>query len=182
MNWKRTTLAVAGGAVAALTVIMTVSGAGNIHVSGEAVFDAEGECTEIPSVFTMQITGDLVGCWYTHEFEVVQNTPSGVYMERGTERFIGCLADGATCGTFDTTYKFTAKYNADGSQKNGRCQHPITFGTGDFAGIKGRIDFKDDVDAGIANYRGYFSLPNAAPLLVTDGYLEARGSAGSGCK
>jgi hypothetical protein len=162
MNIKRRMAGMGVAAVAALMAVLTASGAGNIQISGEGVFDADGECTEIPSVFTMRLEGDLVGCLYTHEYEVVQDTPSGVYSERGTERFIGCLADGTTCGTFDTTYKFTAKYAPDGSQLHGRCQHPITFGTGDFAGIKGRLDFKDDVQTGIAHYRGHIKLPNAA--------------------
>jgi hypothetical protein len=181
MNWKRLTLAAAAASAAALTAVVTAFGAGTIHVAGESVFDSEGACDEIPSVFTMQVTGDLVGCWYTHEFEVVQETPSGVYMERGTERFIGCLADGVTCGTFDTTYKFTAKFASDGSEIHGRCQHPITFGTGDFAGIKGRIDFKDDVSTGIFHYRGHFSLPNAAPLVAEAGDAAAVQVAKAGC-
>ena len=35
-------------------------------------------------------------------------------------------------------------------QYHGRCQHPITSGTGDFAGATGRIDFKDTIVDGVA--------------------------------
>ncbi len=182
MHWKRATAGMAVAAVMALAAIVTASGAGNIHVSGAGAFDAEGTCNEIPSQFTMQITGDLVGCWYTHGWVVVQDTPSGVYAERGTERFIGCLADGTTCGTFDTTYHFTAKYAPDGAEIHGRCQHPITFGTGDFAGIKGRIDFKDDGATGIVYYRGHFSLPNAAPMVDAGSAGATSAAASQGCK
>jgi len=154
-------------ASAALGVFAVSAGsAKNTQVEGSGVFDAAAECTEIPSQFTMVIEGDLVGCWYTHGWDVVQDTPSGVDGERGTERFIGCLADGITCGTFDTTYKFTAKYGPAG-EIHGRCEHPITVGTGDFDGITGRIDFKDDVSTGIVYYRGHIKLPNAPQPAVS---------------
>ena len=180
----RTTVLALAAAAALSGAVVSAGSAKNTQVSGSGVFDAAGDCTEIPSMFTMQISGDLVGCWYTHGWEVVQDTPSGVYAERGTERFIGCLADGTTCGTFDTEYKFTAKYAPDGSEIHGRCQHPITFGSGDFAGITGRIDFKDDVTTGIVYYRGHVKLPNAASASVSISVKSASaagGDAGAGC-
>ncbi|MEO6654062.1 MAG: hypothetical protein ABIP17_15550 [Ilumatobacteraceae bacterium] len=126
--------------------------------------DDLGVCNEIFSEFTLTMeagNGDLVGCWYTDTLIVVQETTSGVYQERGTETFIGCLTDGVTCGTFSTTYKFTAKFAADGSEIRGRCEHPIVSGsgTGDFEGVTGRVDFKDDVVTGEFNYRGHLRFP-----------------------
>jgi hypothetical protein len=173
---------VLAASVGALTAIVTAFGAGTTQIEGQGAFDAAGACEEIPSMFTMQITGDLVGCWYTHGWDVVQDTASGVYAERGTERFIGCLANGTTCGTFDTEYKFTAKYADDGSEIHGRCEHPITFGTGDFAGITGRVDFKDDVENGVVYYRGHISLPNAAPLYDPRQLEDGTLSSAAGCK
>jgi hypothetical protein len=105
------------------------------------------------------MAGGLVGCWYTDTFEVVQTTPSGFYQERGTETFIGCLSDETTCGTFSTTYKFTAKYAVDGSEIRGHCEHPIASGTGDFAGITGQVNFKDNVETGEFLYEGHIKLP-----------------------
>ncbi len=134
---------------------------GATQISGVSTFDSEGDCPET-SLYTLKMEegdGDLVGCWYTDTLEVVQETTSGVYQERGTETFVGCLADGTTCGTFSTTYKFTAKFAVDGSEIHGRCQHPIVGGTGDFEGVAGRVDFKDDVATGDFNYRGHLSLP-----------------------
>ena len=57
-------------------------------------------------------------------------------------------------GTFATTYKFSSKWAPDvstGSEVHGRCQHPIVAGsgTGGFAGVTGRVDFKDDVATGV---------------------------------
>ena len=64
------------------------------------------------------------------------------------------------CGTFETTYTFTAKYVDDtfAQEIHGRCHHPIVAGTGDFAGIKGVIDFKDDVVNLKFDYKGHISL------------------------
>jgi len=161
-------------AVTALAVMATLAGLvvsaapvaanGSTQISGVSTFDDGGVCNEISSLFTLKMEegdGDLVGCWYTDTLEVVQETKSGVYQERGTETFIGCLADGITCGSFSTTYKFTAKFAADGSEIHGRCQHPIVSGTGTdgFEGVTGRVDFKDDVVTGEFNYRGHLRFP-----------------------
>ena len=158
-NWIRTTRGIFAAATTALVFAAApASAAGTTQVSGGGTFDADGECTEIPSFFTIKMAGDLVGCWYTTTLEVVQTTPSGVYQERGTETFIGCLSDATTCGTFSTTYKFTAKYTVDGSEIFGRCEHPFVSGTGEFEGITGRVNFVDDVQTGEFNYKGHIKL------------------------
>lgn len=136
------------------------SATGNTQISGVGVFVSTEECPERPSVYPpIKMAGGLVGCWYTDAYEVVLTTPSGVYQERGTETFIGCLSDGTTCGTFSTTYTFTAKYAPDGSEIHGHCEHPLVSGTGDFAGITGQVNFKDDVETGEFFYKGHFQLP-----------------------
>ena len=72
--------------------------------------------------------GSLDGCWY-ERIETARTTGGGVYLESGTELFVGRL-DGGPAGTFTTTYKFEAKLNADGAEVRGRCQHPIVSGSG----------------------------------------------------
>ncbi|MFN0095085.1 MAG: hypothetical protein ACKVVT_09965 [Dehalococcoidia bacterium] len=148
---------------AALTSVgiftVTAGAGGAAQVDGIAKFAPAGECTEIAGVFPpLKMEGDLVGCWYTTWLEPTVSTPSGVYQEVGTETFIGCLADGVTCGTFNTTYRFTAKFAPSGAEIHGRCQHPIVSGTGGFAGATGRIDFKDDVVNGCFYYRGHLKI------------------------
>ena len=74
-------------------------------------------------------------------------------METGTEIFV------SEDGTFETTYRFEAKYEDPANLVGeifGRCQHKIVkgSGTGNFEGVTGRIDFKDDVEAGDFPYRG----------------------------
>lgn len=136
------------------------SAPGNTQISGVGVFVSTDECPDLPSVYPpIKMAGGLVGCWYTGAYEVVLTTPSGVYQEIGTETFIGCLSDGTTCGTISTTYKFTARYAADGSEIWGHCEHPFASGTGRFAGITGQVNFKDNVQTGEFFYEGHFKLP-----------------------
>jgi hypothetical protein len=58
-----------------------------------------------------------------------------------------------------TTYRFTAKYKDCPNLVEeifGRCQHPIVegSGTGDFEGVTGRFDIKDE-DPVAFPYRGH---------------------------
>jgi hypothetical protein len=101
------------------------------------------------------MTGSLKGCLYTYILEV-ETSPSGTYRERGIEIYVGSGEEGDN-GTFATTYLFTAKFDEDGNEIRGRCQHPITAGTGtgDFEGVTGRVDFKDNVDPLEYPYRGH---------------------------
>ncbi len=135
------------------------------QLSGTAVFNTSEDfpCPKAPSAyesyFPIVMTGSLKGCWYTH-VETFRTTPGGVYLESGTELFVGQL-DGAKAGTFTTTYKFEAKLDANGAEVRGRCQHPIVSGsgTGGFAGATGRVDFKDIIGDPITyEYRGHISL------------------------
>ena len=70
-------------------------------------------------------------------------------METGIDIYVG---EGDE-GMFSTTYRFTAKYEDCPNLVDeifGRCQHPITAGSGtsNFEGVTGRLDFKDDIEAG----------------------------------
>jgi hypothetical protein len=159
-NKLRTTVGVLTAALSVLVfVVAPVSAEGNTQFSGVGVFGTVDQCPDLPSELPpIVMAGDLVGCWYTTTLEPVQATPSGVYRERGTETFIGCLSDGTTCGTIDITYQFQGKFAPDGSEIHGHCEHPFVSGTGDFEGIKGWLHMKDDVETGEFNYRGHFKL------------------------
>lgn len=107
----------------------------------------------------------LDGCLYITDITREQWNPGdgvSTYQENGTERFEGDLyfngepvGDG---GTFDTTYQFRAKFeearNFD-TEIFGRCQHPIVSGTGVFANVEGRLDFKDVLEGPGAPYFPY---------------------------
>lgn len=90
------------------------------------------------------MTGALVGCWWIDTFVPKGAEDKSHYRATGTEHFTGCLGD--VCGTFYTTFSFTAKTDGPyltSPEIHGRCHHPITGGTGDFAGIGGELSFHD---------------------------------------
>ena len=136
---------------------------GATQISGVGFFDATDECNSAGqgAAYALTLTGDLEGChfFFIDEFEC---SPSGTYREKGRELFVGTYK--GQSGTFWTTYRFEAKYEgcaengaALGAEILGRCQHPIVegSGTGVFEGVTGRLDFKDDIEAGNYPFRGH---------------------------
>ncbi len=157
-RWLRVATVSAVVAATALAVVVATAMAGTTQVSGSGVYNpactppagtAPADTGDYPP---LDLVGSLDGCWYTYVSDAKVN-PSGTYQETGTELFVGCL-NGTTCGQFTTTYTFTGKFTESGAEIHGRCQHPVTGGTGGFAGRSGVIQFKDDVDTGIFYYRG----------------------------
>lgn len=141
------------GAAPAFAADATQIAGGSVAAGPGACVDPEGAGAD----FALVMSGDLVGCHYAF-VETAQCGPSGVYVEIGTELFVGEYE--GVPGTFRTTYRVTAKYSDCPNlayEKVGRCQHPITAGsgTGVFEGVTGRLDFKDDVVAGNFPYRGH---------------------------
>lgn len=61
------------------------------QMSGVAEFDVDGACADgegAGSAFAVTMSGDLEGCLYIF-IECVTCMPSGVYLETGTETFVG---------------------------------------------------------------------------------------------
>jgi len=138
--------------------------AGATQISGVGFFDATDACNSAGqgAAYALTLTGDLEGCHYffVDDFEC---SPSGTYREVGREYFVGTYK--GESGSFWTNYKFEAKYEGCaengsyvGAEILGRCQHPIVTGsgTGVFEGVTGRLDFKDDIEAGNYPYTGHF--------------------------
>ncbi len=138
---------------------------GNVQISGEGVPGAwgAGGCDAADHAgahYVIAMSGDLDGCIYGY---VLSDTvlPNGIIQDWSLEHFVGWY-DGMY-GSWQMNEHFTSKWDFDtGAQLWGRCQHPIVkgSGTGDFEGITGRLDFKDDVNAGVAHYRGHLKLDN----------------------
>jgi hypothetical protein len=162
--WLRVALAIAAvfsifgfAQTAAAAGATQISGTGAAAGLGACVDPVTGPLGQSPD-FSVDLNGDLAGCLYVF-VESYSCTPSGVYIERGTEIYVGSGSPGDN-GQFTTTYLFTAKFsdcdNLAG-QFFGRCQHPIVAGsgTGDYEGVTGRLDFKDNVETGTATYRGH---------------------------
>ncbi len=137
--------------------------AGATQIAGIAFLAEADECNSASgegAAFVIKLTGDIAGCWYifVDEYEC---SPSGTYREQGREYFVGTYK--GESGTFWTDYQFEGKYegceggSAAGAEIFGRCQHPIVggSGTGVFTGVTGRVDFKDDIEAGNFPYRGH---------------------------
>jgi hypothetical protein len=154
---RRGTMVAAATLLALILVAPAALAGGATQISGVAFFDEADTCdsASVGADFALLMTGDLDGCLYTF-VQTAQSSPSGTYRETGTELFVA--SDGA--GTFETTYRFEAKYEdvADLSGEIfGRCQHPIVegSGTGIYEGVSGQLFFKDDVEAGTFPYRGH---------------------------
>ena len=159
-------LAVALALTIALVAAKDVSAApspefagGATQISGVGSYDASCDPTSVDpdASYAILMTGDLEGCLYTF-VETAESLPSGTYRETGTELFVGSTSEGA--GTFETTYRFEAKYEDltdPATEIFGRCQHPIVVGsgTGVFEGVSGILLFKDDIEAGNFPYRGH---------------------------
>lgn len=150
-------------AASVFAMLAMPASAGTTQVSGVAVFNTECQPpvgsppADLGDYPPLDLTGSLAGCWYTYVSRS-QFSPSGTYVEQGTEIFVGCL--NGSCGTFETIYTFTAKYVDEtfAEEIHGRCEHRIVGGTGDFAGAKGVLLFKDDVVNLTFDYRGHISL------------------------
>jgi hypothetical protein len=140
--------------------------AGATQISGIGFYAEIAEC-DFPDQgadYAVRMTGDLEGCLYVFVDDYACS-PSGTYRELGREYFVGTYKGAA--GTFWTNYKFESKFEGcaeDGSPLGaeifGRCQHPIAKGSGDgvFSGVTGRLDMKDDIEAGNFPYRGHLKF------------------------
>jgi hypothetical protein len=135
--------------------------AGATQISGVGFFATECDLEGQGADFALLLTGDLEGCLYVF-VDNFDCSPSGTYREEGRELFVGTY--NGVSGSFWTNYKFRGKYEGCseegfflGAEIFGRCQHPIENGSGDgvFAGVKGRLDFKDDIETGEFPYRGH---------------------------
>lgn len=140
-----------------LDAVYGKAGNGNTQISGVGFF------VDDPTLYALDLTGDLVGIWYIYPLTSACS-PSGTYRESGTELFVGTY--NGDFGTFETSYNFEAKFQGcedgapTGAEIFGRCQHPIIkeSGTGIFEGVTGRLDFKDDVVNVNFPYRGHLKF------------------------
>ena len=160
---RRGTVLVAATLLALILAAPAALAEGATQISGDARFAEMGECVDpdgpgAGADYALVMTGDLEGCLYTF-VKTAESSPSGTYRETGTETFVD--SDGVS--TFETTYRFEAKYEDvtdPATEIFGRCQHPIVegSGTGIYEGISGQLFFKDDVEAGNFPYRGHLQF------------------------
>jgi hypothetical protein len=160
---RRFTVLVAATLLALILAAPAAVAGGATQISGIGVYADRGDCDDPEGVnaegevanYALILDGDLEGCLYTF-VETAKSSLSGTYRETGTEAFVA--SDGS--GTFETTYRFEAKYedvDNPATEIFGRCQHPIVkgSGTGIYEGVTGILFFKDDIEAGNFPYRGH---------------------------
>ena len=138
-----------------MAVPMSAGGNGATQVSGVGHPPGPGECTTPPpginpsyAIVMRAGDGDLVGCVYGFNPVFKGPGPSGVAKERADEIFVGSYDDGKYKGMFRMRENWHAKFDlAAETQIFGFCKHPIVkgSGTGDFEGVRGRLDFRDDL-------------------------------------
>jgi hypothetical protein len=180
-------------AALAIVAAQAAAGAGAVTVRGDQLLEGAGSCPGDFPLGKYRMAGDLVGCWYTDEFNVTLVNPAGVLKADGTEHFTGCLNTNGnnTCdpgepyGTFHTSYTYTSKYAGD-IEIHGRCHHPIVGqGEGAFENATGVISFKDVPPEGRFPYHGTITLSSrgnsgsgaaGAPLLSVGTPAEADAS------
>ena len=114
----------------------------------------------------------LDGQWYQPVFDLATGTPlvdchllEKTLQCSGTEWFDGFLdrnGNGVQDGAEESgTISFTFKLSTSASG-NARCHHPMTSGTGGFAGVTGQLTMKDRVGPCgeiVSTYSGHLALP-----------------------
>jgi hypothetical protein len=172
----------AAAAAAAALAVAAPAGAATVPIWGtQTVVDEDAG--------TFKMHGSLVGDWAVTTFKVLR--PGPVFHAKGTERFSGCLdrgRDGSCSGDPAGTLKFTIDYKAlfdPPGSKNlvwGGCLHPVTSGTGAFAGARGVIVMADTPTAsGVStSYIGNLTLAGDGRAKARHA-VAAAASAGRGC-
>lgn len=162
MIGRRASIAIAAAMLLASAVPAAALAGGNGATIVRGIQQAAGTCDD--GGYAM--TGSLVGCWWIDTFETKSDPDKSNYLARGTEHFTGCLD--SVCGTFYTTYTFTAKTDGPwptSPEIHGRCHHPLIGGTGGFDGASGEISFRDVVDVNPPYYPYWGNLHLAKSMV-----------------
>lgn len=157
-------------AAAALAPAATANAATTYQVSGRQIV-----VDEAAGKYTMQ--GGLIGDWSITSFTEIAKAP--LYKGKGTELFVGCLdvrrdgsCKGDPAGKLRFRFRYWASFDAQGGLIWGSCWHPVTGGTGAFAGATGVLTM---VDTPTANGVSTSYIGN-----VTLGGAKSRGHARAG--
>lgn len=134
--------------VAVIAGLSAAASAGAISVAGEQ-FSVSGKQTVVnEQAGTSRMSGGLVGNWKVTSFKELASKP--VFRGKGTESFKGCIdrkLDGSCAGdptgTMKFSFRYWAKFDPNDAVQLGTCAHPVTGGTGDFAGATGFLMMVD---------------------------------------
>ena len=176
-TWRRRTAPLLLAIAAALALAASASAATTYQVSGKQIVVDEAAGT-----YTMQ--GGLIGDWAITSFTEIAKAP--LYKGKGTELFAGCLdvkhdgsCKGDPSGKLRFTFRYWASFDAQGGLIWGSCWHPITGGTGAFAGATGVLTMVDTPTAqGVStSYIGNVTLGGAKSRTHARARAAAAGAA-----
>jgi hypothetical protein len=166
-------------AVLTVTAVLLVAGS----ASAATTYRVSGEQTVVDEAAgTYEMHGALVGDWATTSFTEIATSP--IYRGKGTELFSGCLdvkrdgkCKGDPSGTLNFRFRYWALFDAAGGLVWGTCTHPVTGGTGAFAGATGVVAMVDTpTPEGVStSYIGNLTLRTAGKAAKS----RARASASS---
>jgi hypothetical protein len=157
-TWRRAAAPLLLAAAATLALAASASATTTYQVSGQqtVVDEAAGK-------YAMH--GGLIGDWTITSFTEIAKAP--IFKAKGTELFSGCLdvrrdgsCKGDPTGGLRFSFRYWAQFDAEGGLVWGSCVHPITGGTGAFAGATGVLAMVDSPTAqGVStSYIGHVTL------------------------
>jgi hypothetical protein len=114
-----------------------------------ATYQVSGKQTVVDEAAgTYKMQGGLIGDWAITSFTEIAKVP--IFRAKGTELFVGCLdvrrdgsCKGDPAGKLRFSFRYWAQFDAQGGLVWGSCVHPITGGTGAFAGATGVLAMVD---------------------------------------
>ncbi|WP_157592319.1 hypothetical protein [Solirubrobacter soli] len=129
-------------ATATLVLAVSATAATTYQVAGQSIVVDQDTGKTV-------MRGGLIGDWYYTSAETIATSP--LLYVKGTEAFVGCLDrklngkcnKGDPWGTLFFRFDYWAQYDAQQNLVWGTCTHPITGGTGAFAGAAGVLAMVD---------------------------------------
>jgi hypothetical protein len=155
----------------AIAASLPASAAVGAAVSGEQ-FSVAGKQTNVnEKAGTAKMKGGLLGDWKITSLKETASKP--VFKAKGTESFKGCIdrqldgsCSGDPSGTMTFKFRYWGKFGAEDALELGTCAHPVTGGSGDFAGATGFLMMVDTPTAKApfveTNYEGVITLSGGA--------------------
>lgn len=150
---------------------------------------------------TYSMLGDLIGHWTVHSARGLagHSIPEAPFIrvQTGQERFVGCLDrnysqrcdPGEPSGALGFDYVLWMQYDPDsGWLIKGPCLHPITGGSGDFAGARGVLVMRDGPagrgEVVNSTYKGeivLYAIPNEQAVPQNDKAPPGSAVRAAGC-
>ena len=176
-RWRRLAAPILAAVAAALALAASASAATTYQVSGtQTVVD------EAAGKYAMH--GSLVGDWTITSFTEIATSP--IYRAKGTELFSGCLdvrrdgsCKGDPSGKLQLRLQVLGPVRRAGRARLGHVHHPITGGTGAFAGATGVLAMVDTPTAqGVStSYIGNVTLEGSKATARTRARAPASAAA-----